>query len=64
MRSKYEVTISIDITAFLEADTEDEAVATLSSEIENLIKGNGQQKMPSIIEIGEVDLQDSEATAL
>ncbi len=64
MRAKYEVKIHIDVTAFLEADSGDEAVSALSSEVENRIKGYGSSALVNSMEIDSVDLQESEATAL
>ena len=67
MLNKHEVKLNMDITAFIIANTEEEAAKNLSDEIEALILSGRHEKPKKLsddVEIDSVDLQFYDATRL
>ena len=60
MRAKHEVKLNMDITAYVIANADDDAVDLLSSTVESILKN----VLSPGIEIDSVDLQSSEATEI
>jgi hypothetical protein len=63
---RHEVKLTINITAYVIAGSENNAQIKFESELEKLIVGKGRREMSPDIEVDDrsFDLQDSEATSL